>query len=205
MKKNGLLIVISGPAGVGKGTICKAYMDKYPDASLSRSATTRAPRVGETDGVEYDFVSKEDFEYMIDKNELIEYVNVFDNYYGTPKKYVQETTGSGKDVILEIEIVGAMNVKKMYEDAVLIFVMPPSAQVLEKRLRDRATDSDEQIKKRLSRMIEEVREMQNYDYFVVNDTVEKSVEQVRTIIEAQRLSVNRFGAKEIQYYLKSVN
>ena len=204
MRKKGLLIVVSGPAGVGKGTICKAYIKRYDDVFLSRSSTTRQPRAGETNGVEYDFISKQEFESMIEHDELIEYVNVFDNYYGTPKKWVDEQINKGNDVILEIEIVGAMNVKKVYDDALLIFIMPPSSEILEQRLRGRNSDSDDQIKKRLGRMKKEVQKMTDYDFFVINDTVKDSVKQIRRIIRSQRCSVERYGAEYLEKYLKSM-
>ncbi|RDY22099.1 guanylate kinase [Criibacterium bergeronii] len=204
MRKKGLLIVVSGPAGVGKGTICKAYIKRYDDVFLSRSSTTRQPRTGETNGVEYDFISKQEFESMIEHDELIEYVNVFDNYYGTPKKWVDEQINKGNDVILEIEIVGAMNVKKVYDDALLIFIMPPSSEILEQRLRGRNSDSDDQIKKRLDRMKKEVQKMTDYDFFVINDTVKDSVKQIRRIIRSQRCSVERYGAEYLEKYLKSM-
>ena len=204
MKRKGLLVVVSGPAGVGKGTLCKAYMKKFDDMKLSVSNTTRLPRDGERDGVEYNFTTKENFLKMIENDELLEYVNVFENYYGTSKKWVQEQLDMGNDIILEIDIVGAMNVKKTYDNALLLFIIPPSYEVLEKRLRNRNTDSDGQIRQRLERMEEEIKIMKDYDYFVVNDDIDESLDMMKSIIDTQRCSVKRYGQQEIESYLNTI-
>lgn len=204
MKRKGLLVVVSGPAGVGKGTLCKAYMKKFDDMKLSVSNTTRLPRDGERDGVEYNFTTKENFLKMIENDELLEYVNVFENYYGTSKKWVQEQLDMGNDIILEIDIVGAMNVKKTYDNALLLFIIPPSYEVLEKRLRNRNTDSDDQIRQRLERMEEEIKIMKDYDYFVVNDDIDESLDMMKGIIDTQRCSVKRYGQQEIESYLNTI-
>lgn len=204
MKRKGLLVVVSGPAGVGKGTLCKAYMKKFDDMKLSVSNTTRLPRDGERDGVEYNFTTKENFLKMIENDELLEYVNVFENYYGTSKKWVQEQLDMGNDIILEIDIVGAMNVKKTYDNALLLFIIPPSYEVLEKRLRNRNTDSDDQIRQRLERMEEEIKIMKDYDYFVVNDDIDESLDMMKSIIDTQRCSVKRYGQQEIESYLNTI-
>ena len=204
MKRKGLLVVVSGPAGVGKGTLCKAYMKKFDDMKLSVSNTTRLPRDGERDGVEYNFTTKENFLKMIENDELLEYVNVFENYYGTSKKWVQEQQDMGNDIILEIDIVGAMNVKKTYDNALLLFIIPPSYEVLEKRLRNRNTDSDDQIRQRLERMEEEIKIMKDYDYFVVNDDIDESLDMMKAIIDTQRCSVKRYGQQEIESYLNTI-
>ena len=204
MKRKGLLVVVSGPAGVGKGTLCKAYMKKFDDMKLSISNTTRLPRDGERDGVEYNFTTKENFLKMIENDELLEYVNVFENYYGTSKKWVQEQLDMGNDIILEIDIVGAMNVKKTYDNALLLFIIPPSYEVLEKRLRNRNTDSDHQIRQRLERMEEEIKIMKDYDYFVVNDDIDESLDMMKAIIDTQRCSVKRYGQQEIESYLNTI-
>ena len=204
MKRKGLLVVVSGPAGVGKGTLCKAYMKKFDDMKLSVSNTTRLPRDGERDGVEYNFTTKENFLKMIENDELLEYVNVFENYYGTSKKWVQEQLDMGNDIILEIDIVGAMNVKKTYDNALLLFIIPPSYEVLEKRLRNRNTDSDDQIRQRLERMEEEIKIMKDYDYFVVNDDIDESLDMMKAIIDTQRWSVKRYGQQEIESYLNTI-
>ena len=204
MKRKGLLVVVSGPAGVGKGTLCKAYMKKFDDMKLSVSNTTRLPRDGERDGVEYNFTTKENFLKMIENDELLEYVNVFENYYGTSKKWVQEQLDMGNDIMLEIDIVGAMNVKKTYDNALLLFIIPPSYEVLEKRLRNRNTDSDDQIRQRLERMEEEIKIMKDYDYFVVNDDIDESLDMMKAIIDTQRCSVKRYGQQEIESYLNTI-
>lgn len=203
-KKKGLLIVISGPAGVGKGTICKKYFKKYDDMIFSVSTTTRKPRPGETDGVEYNFTTVENFKKLIQEDKLIEYVNVFDNFYGTSKEWVEEKIDSGKDVILEIEIVGASNIKKKYKDAVLIFVLPPTIGELEKRIRTRNTEEEDEIRGRLSRVVEEIKSMDKYNYFLINEDLDDSVEQLRHIILAERNSVQRYGQDRIKQYLKMV-
>ena len=204
MRKKGLLIVVSGPAGVGKGTLCKAYIKKFDDMKLSVSTTTRNPREGEKDGVEYNFTTVENFKKMIESDDLLEYVNVFDNYYGTSKKWVEEQIDLGNDIILEIDIVGAMNVKKVYNDAILIFLLPPSYEVLKSRLENRRTENADQIQKRLSRMTQEINIMRDYDYFVVNDDLDDSLTLMKSIIDSQRCSVKRYGDEKIDCYLKTI-
>lgn len=202
MQRKGLLVVVSGPAGVGKGTICKAYINKFDDMKLSISTTTRKPRQGEKDGVEYNFTTKENFQKMVEDGQLLEYVNVFDNYYGTSKLWVEKQIEKGNDIILEIDIVGALNVKKIYPNAILIFILPPSFEILESRIRNRNQDSNEQIKKRLERVCEEVNAMRDYDYFVINDELEKSLDFIKSIIDSQRCSVSRYGMQKLDLYLK---
>ena len=160
----GVLTIISGFSGSGKGTILNEMLKRYDNYSLSVSATTRKPRVGEVEGKSYFFKSKEEFEDMIEKDELIEYAKYVDNYYGTPKAYVMEKLAEGKDVILEIEIQGALKVKEKYPDAMLVFISTPSALCLKKRLEERATESSEQVEARLKRAVEEADSMDSYDY-----------------------------------------
>lgn len=191
MKRKGIIIVVSGFSGAGKGTIMKELTKKYDQYALSISATTRNPREGEENGREYFFISKEEFEKLIEEDGLIEHAKYVDNYYGTPRKYVEDKLSQGIDVILEIEIQGALQIKERYNDAVLLFVMPPSAKVLEERLRGRGTESDEVIKKRLSRANEEAVGIENYDYIVINDNLQDSVECVHEIIQAAHLSPAR--------------
>ncbi len=182
----GILVVISGFSGSGKGTIVQRLLQKYPDRyALSISATTRAPREGEEEGVHYFFRSVEEFEAMIAADELIEYAKFVNNYYGTPRAYVEEQLLSGKSVILEIEIQGALQVKKKFPDAKLVFVTPPSAKELERRLTGRGTETQEVIEKRLHRAVEEASYMKKYDYLIVNDELEIAVEQFHQIIEAE--------------------
>lgn len=182
MGKQGILTVVSGFSGAGKGTLMKALLEKY-EYGLSISATTRAPREGEQNGREYFFLTKEQFEDMISKNELIEYAQYVGNYYGTPKKYVQQQLDAGKNVILEIEIQGALNVKKMFPDALLIFVTPPSAAELKSRLVGRGTEDMETINKRMKRAAEESKFMNSYDYIAVNDKLDECAEELNDTIQ----------------------
>lgn len=179
--KKGLLIVISGFSGVGKGTVVKELVKKY-GYSLSVSATTRAPRPGEVDGREYYFKSVADFRNLIDYNGFIEWAQYVENYYGTPRKFVEDEMAQGHDVILEIEVQGAMNIREQYPDSILIFVSAPSAASLRDRLAGRGTESEEVIDKRMNRAAEESEAMKEYDYIVVNDVLEDCVETVNSII-----------------------
>ena len=189
--RKGILIVLSGFSGSGKGTIMKELMKKHSDVyALSISATTRAPRVGETDGIEYFFKTKEQFEEMIKNEELIEYAQYVEHYYGTPKAYVTEQLEAGKDVILEIEIQGALKVKEKFPDTLLLFVSPPSAEVLKERLIGRGTEDMETINKRLSRAFEESLGVENYDYFVINDDLATCVREVHSIIQNEKSRVS---------------
>ncbi len=192
MKNKGLLLVVSGPAGAGKGTVVKELI-KDENIRLSISATTRAPRGTEQDGVEYYFLSREKFEETIAQDGFIEYAKYLENYYGSPKKPVEQWQSEGKDVILEIEVQGCEKVKKSMPDCVSIFIMPPSMEVLEKRLRGRGTESEENILRRLARAGEELPLAKNYDYVVVNGALESCVEDVRTIINAEKLRAERFS------------
>lgn len=179
--KKGILVVISGFSGAGKGTIMKELIKRY-DYFLSVSATTRSPREGETDGKDYYFHTKEEFQEMIDNGELVEWAEYVGNYYGTPKKRVEEKLEQGKDVLLEIEMQGGMLVKEQFPDALLIFISPPSAKVLRERLTGRGTESPEEIEKRLMRAVEEVKYMKDYDYIVVNDELEDAINKVNDLI-----------------------
>lgn len=191
-KNKGILIVLSGFSGSGKGTIMKELMRRYSEQyALSISATTRNPRPGETDGVEYFFRTKEEFESMIERDELIEYAKYVENYYGTPKAYVEEQLAAGKDVILEIEIQGALKVKDKFPDTVLMFVTPPSAEELKKRLVGRGTEEMSVIESRLSHAVEEAQGIESYDYLVVNDDLDECVEEVHSIIRNEHYRVKR--------------
>lgn len=185
MKKKGLLAVISGFSGAGKGTLIKKMMGDHEGYALSVSATTRSPRPGEVDGREYFFVTKEQFEEMIREDALIEYASYQDNYYGTPKAFVEKRMAEGCDVILEIEIQGAKKVRGKFPDAVLIFITPPSAQELRKRLLGRGTETVEKAEKRLRRAAEESRYMQDYDYLIVNDDLDQAAEELHSLIASQ--------------------
>ncbi|MDD2401248.1 MAG: guanylate kinase [Clostridia bacterium] len=190
----GNLIVISGPSGVGKGTLCRALLKKYSDIDYSVSATTRKPRPGEVHGKEYWFYSKEDFEKLIADNQLLEWAKVYNNYYGTPIDYVQEVIDKRKDCILEIDVQGAMKVKSKWSEGVFIFIAPPSKEELIRRITFRGTESDQEIKKRMSQTDEEMRCISNYDYVVVNDDIDKAVESIRAIIVAERCNITRLDS-----------
>lgn len=187
----GVLVVVSGFSGAGKGTLMKALMKKYQNYALSISATTRSPRPEERDGIEYFFKTKEEFEEMIAQNAFIEYAKYVENYYGTPKAYVQEQLDGGKDVILEIEIQGALKVKEQIPEAVLMFVTAPSAEELKHRLQGRGTESDEVIASRLARAAQEAEGMGAYDYFLVNDDLEVCVEEMHHIIQSEHFKASR--------------
>ena len=205
MNEKGILIVVSGFSGSGKGTLMKELLTRYPDTyALSISATTRSPREGEVDGREYFFVSKDEFEKMIAKGELIEYAKYVENYYGTPRDYVEKKLDEGKDVILEIEIQGALNVKKMFPDTLLLFVTPPSAEELKKRLVGRGTETMDVIESRMDRACEEAEGMENYDYLIVNYSLDRCVEEMHSIIrgEHRRSSRNCEFMKEIKQDLE---
>ena len=186
MKTQGILIVVSGFSGAGKGTLMKALMNRYSERyALSVSATTRSPREGEKNGVEYFFRTKEDFEKMIAKDELIEYAKYVDNYYGTPKAYVEEQLSAGKDVILEIEIQGALKIKEKFPDTLLLFVTPPDADTLKERLIGRGTETMDVIEARMKRAAEEAQFMDQYDHLVINDKLEICVEEMHQIIQSE--------------------
>lgn len=184
MEKRGSLLVISGFSGVGKGTVAKKLVEKY-GYSLSISATTRQPREGEVDGREYFFKTVDDFKNLIDYNGFIEYARYVDNYYGTPRKFVEDELAAGHNVILEIEVQGAFNIKKQYEDALLIFITAPSAAAIKERLVGRGTESEEVINKRLNRAKEESEDMDKYDYIVINDQVEDCADRIHAIVQAK--------------------
>ena len=193
MTKKGILTVISGFSGAGKGTIVHELVDRYGYA-VSISATTRDPRAGEQDGVHYFFKTKEEFEQMIADGALIEYASYVDNYYGTPKDYVMQKLEQGIDVILEIEMQGALKVKERFPEVSLIFITPPEASVLRERLEGRGTETQDVIEKRLARAAQECAYMDQYDYIVINDDLDVCVEQIHGLIQARSLSfVNQQG------------
>ncbi|MBR6696928.1 MAG: guanylate kinase [Lachnospiraceae bacterium] len=182
---SGKLIVISGFSGAGKGTVIKRLLSEYPNYVLSISATTRKPRAGEEHGREYFFKTVDEFKSMIDNNELVEYAQYVGNYYGTPKEYVDKQLSEGKNVILEIEIQGALNIKKQFKDAVLVFITPPSAAELKNRLVNRGTEDLDTIMARLRRAEEEAAGVENYDYIIINDTIDKCVFDINSVIIAE--------------------
>ena len=204
MEKKGILIVVSGFSGAGKGTIMKELLNRYDNYALSVSATTRAPRPGEEEGTAYFFKTVDEFEKMIAKDELIEYAKYVDNYYGTPRTYVEEQLKAGKDVILEIEIQGALKVKKKFPDTLLLFVTPPSAAELKNRLLNRGTETMDVIEYRLRRAKEEAEGMDSYDYLIINDELDVCVEEVHRIIQGEhrRVSRNKVMIENIKRELK---
>lgn len=191
MNHKGVIIVVSGFAGTGKGTVMKELIKKYDRYALSVSATTRSPRPGEEHGREYFFVSNEEFEKLIAENGFLEHAGYVDHYYGTPRKFVEDKLSQGIDVILEIEIQGALQIKEQYPDAVLLFIMPPSAEVLKNRLVGRGTETMEVIEQRLQRAREEAVGIEKYDYIVVNDDLMECVDKVHEIIDAAHHSPMR--------------
>ena len=206
MSEQGILVVVSGFSGAGKGTLIKAMLEKHHNYALSISATTRAPRQGEEDGREYFFVTREKFEEMIREGQLIEYARYVENYYGTPRQYVFQQMADGKDVILEIEIQGALKIKERFPDALLLFVMPPSADELKRRLVGRGTETMEVIDQRLHRAAEEAEGMTSYDYILINDKVDTCVEAMHQLIQAQhrRVSGNLDFIQQVKSELKAI-
>lgn len=190
MQNEGLLVVISGPSGTGKGTVIRHMLEQNDPIRLSISATTRAPREGEVHGEHYFFVSREEFESMIEKGEVLEHAEYCGRYYGTPKAPIDAWRASGDDVILEIEVQGGAQVKEKCPDCVTIFILPPSLEALEERLRGRGTEDEETIQKRLATAKEELKEASRYDYAIVNDDVADTAEQIRQIMQAERKKRN---------------
>lgn len=195
-EQSGLLVVVSGPSGVGKGTVCTRLRQIMPELSYSISATTRSPRPGEQEGVNYFFKTRAEFESMIRNNELIEWAEYVGNLYGTPRKYVEETLKNGKDVLLEIEVQGAMQVKEHFPEGIFIFLAPPSLQELKKRIQGRGTESEETLRHRLAAANEELAQLGQYDYVVVNDEVEKACERIRSILVSEHCKTHRFWMSE---------
>lgn len=186
MNHKGILMVLSGFSGAGKGTLMKKLLETYDNYALSVSMTTRQPRDGERDGIEYFFSTKETFEQIIKDGGFVEYACYCGNYYGTPKAYVEEQLAKGKDVVLEIEIQGALQIKEKFPEALLLFVTPPDIEELQKRLRGRGTETEEVIHNRLVRAGEEANGMDAYDYLVINDDLERCVKEIHSIVNAAR-------------------
>lgn len=194
IEERGILFVLSGPSGVGKGTVRKALFEKNINLQYSISVTTRQPREGERNGIDYFFKTKEEFEQMIEENKLLEWAQFVGNYYGTPVDYVRETLDSGKDVFLEIEVQGAMQVRHSFPEAVLIFLIPPSLEELKNRIIGRGTETEEIVKGRLDTAKVEIEMMNAYDYVVVNDQVEKACERIESIVQAEHFRRERVEA-----------
>lgn len=199
--EKGLLIVVSGPAGSGKGTVNQILLQS-PEYAFSVSATTRAPRAGEVNGVNYHFISPEEFGRRIANREMLEYTSYCGNYYGTPRKEAEEVLKSGRNLILEIEVEGAMNVKKLYPEAVLIMLLPPSYRDQEARLRGRNTETEEKILARLERAKEELKQIGQYDYVVYNydGEAERCAEDIRAIVRAERCAMRRNQNAEARFF-----
>ncbi len=191
MNNKGILIVFSGPAGTGKGTVCKEFLKNNSDSVFSVSATTRLPRPGEEHGKEYYFISRDEFKNMIADDGFLEYAEFCDNFYGTPKKAVTEKLDQGYNVILEIEVQGAMQIKKKMPESVLVFIAPPSKQVLRQRIEGRATETMDVIDKRMEAAVEELKKIDEYDYVIVNDEVYLAVSKLESIIKAEKLKTKR--------------
>ena len=206
MKEKGILTVISGFSGAGKGTLVRKLMETYDNYSLSISMTTRSPREGEIDKVHYFFIDRPQFEKNIEDGKMLEYAEYVGNYYGTPREYVEKQLAAGKDVILEIEYMGAMQIKKKMPEALLLFVTPPSAEELERRLRGRGTETEEVIAKRMKRAIEEADIVDKYEYILLNDDLDTCVRETHEIIQNVKYSVERNAdfIKEIQTELSQI-
>ena len=193
----GVLIVISGPSGAGKGTICKALLEKQDNIYISVSATTRSPRAGEIEGVNYYFLTKDDFEEKVKENGFLEYANVHGNFYGTPKGNVEKMLDEGKDVILEIDIQGALQVKENFKEGVFIFILPPSMEELKQRIIKRGSETEESLMTRFKNAYKEINYVSKYNYAVVNDTLDIAVSKVESIIAAEKCRVDRIKENTI--------
>jgi guanylate kinase len=188
----GILVVISGPSGAGKGTVCRALIKSLPDVHLSVSATTRQARAGEIDHVHYYFITRTEFQERIARREMLEWADVYGDFYGTPREPVDRILNQGRDVILEIDVQGALQIREQMPEAVLVFLSPPSFTELERRLRKRGTDTDERIGQRLDWAHRELRSFPSYDYVVINDRVEAAVEKIVAVIVAEKCRTKRF-------------
>lgn len=191
MSTKGLLIVLSGPSGVGKGTVCSALRSRVPELVYSVSATTRSPRIGEVDGINYFFKSREEFLSMIDNDQLLEHAEYVGNYYGTPRDFVEETIAGGKDIILEIEVQGALKVREKFPEGIFIFLTPPSLDELKDRIVGRGTESQDTIDHRMSVAVDEMELIKHYDYAVINDEINLACKRIESIIIAEHCKVRR--------------
>lgn len=199
MENKGVLIIISGPSGAGKGTICKALLEKHNDLFLSVSATTREPRKGEVNGVNYYFLTKEEFKSKIEEGDFLEWAEVYGNYYGTPKSKVQEMIDSGKNVILEIDIQGALKVKENSEEGVFIFILPPSMEELKHRIINRGSETPESLLERFNSAYKEINYISKYNYGIVNDTVESAVNKIENILISEQCRVDKMNLSMFKY------
>ena len=192
IKKRGLLLVVSEPSGTGKGTICKKMVEMNDAIKLSVSATTRQPRLGEKEGISYYFKTREEFEKMVENGEFLEHAMIYDNYYGTPKQAIVDQLDAGVDVILEIEMQGARQIREVCPDAVFVFILPPSLDELKHRIVGRGTETKEQIEKRFNSAYNEIKLLGDYDYFIFNNIVDKSAEEIFEIIKSEKSRVARY-------------
>ena len=195
MSKKGVLLVISGPSGAGKGTICKALLEKHKEIYLSVSATTREPRNGEVEGVNYFFLKKEDFLQKVEEGDFLEHAEVYGNYYGTPKSSVQKMIEECRDLILEIDIQGALKVKENCEEGIFIFILPPSMEELKQRIIKRGSETPESLMRRFKSAYKEINYISKYNYAVVNDEVDTAVSKIEAIITAEKCRVDRMKNK----------
>ena len=187
----GLLIVVSGASGTGKGTVCKKILDDMPEVAYSISATTRLPRPGEVDGKEYYFLSRDEFQAWIADGKFLEFADVYGNFYGTPLNKIEERLNRGEDILLEIDVQGALNVKKKCPEGIYIFLLPPSLEELKNRIEGRGTENPESLSRRLKNAVEEIKIGLQYDYVVVNDTIDNAAAQIKAILTAERCKVGR--------------
>lgn len=202
----GVLIVLSGPSGVGKGTVCKALRQRQHHKELvySISATTRGPRQGEIDGLNYFFKTRQQFQDLVEQNQMLEWAEYVGHYYGTPRKFVEDSIRQGKDVILEIEVQGALKVKEQYDEGIFIFLLPPSLEVLKERITTRGTESEESIRERMAAALDELRMLDHYDYAIVNDEVALACERIEAILTAEHCKRERV-APRIQSWMEEVH
>lgn len=187
----GLLIVVSGASGTGKGTVCKKILDDMPEVAYSISATTRLPRPGEVDGKEYYFLSRDEFQAWIDDGKFLEFADVYGNFYGTPLNKIEERLNRGEDILLEIDVQGALNVKRKCPDGIYIFLLPPSLEELKRRIEGRGTETPESLHRRLANAVAEIKIGLEYDYVIVNDSVDNAAAQIKAILVAERCKVAR--------------
>lgn len=204
MSNRGVLIVLSGPSGVGKGTVRQAIFDNYENEfEFSISMTTREKRPGEVEGKDYFYRSKEEFQSLLDQDGFLEYAEYVNNFYGTPRKYVEDTLAAGRDVFLEIEVQGAKQVQKQMPEGIFVFLVPPNFKELEQRLVTRGTESRELVEQRISKAVEEMRQIRYYDYVVENDEVDNAARKVKNIIESEHLKVSR-NISDFESFIKEM-